>query len=536
MQKLQFDYVIVGGGSAGCVLANRLSKNPSVRVALVEAGGEHDTMLINMPLGCGKAINMPKFSWQFKGALEAQSNNRSFFHPRGKVLGGSSSINGLIYIRGQQQDFDEWRDSGATGWGWDDVLPYFKKSEDQQHGENEYHGAGGPLRVEDIVHTHPIEETLMQSARNIGFESNADFNGAAQSGVGRFQTTMKNGQRWSSANAYLDPIRGRKNLTVFTNTLAEKIHFDAQSATGIQANRSGEQIDIHAAREVILSAGSLQSPQLLQLSGVGPGALLQQHGIEVIVDAVNVGENLHDHIGVPMAWHMKNKHDSMNHHLSPLGAVFQTLKYMLNKRGMMTVPAASIGLFDDSSGNNGRPDLQFHCLPLSGDIAIDRAETTLDKFPGMTIMPYGTRPKSRGSLRINSAVMTDQPDILLNYFSHPDDIKVQVIGMQIAEKIMATEPIASLVEKRHTPGPEIDDEAALEDFARKFGHTGYHPVGSCRMGSDADAVVDCELKVRGVTNLRVVDASVMPSIVSGNTNAGTIMIAEKIADSMVANN
>jgi len=529
-----FDYVIVGGGSAGCVLANRLSANPNKQVALVEAGGEHDAMLINMPLGCGKAVNMPRFSWQFKGAPEAQSHQREFFHPRGKVLGGSSSINGMIFIRGQQQDFDDWHANGAVGWSWDDVLPYFKKSEDQQRGEDAFHGVGGPLRVEDVVHKNPVEEMLMQAIGNLGYAPNPDFNGAKQNGFGYFQTTMKNGQRWSTANAYLEPVRERDNLTVFTNTLAQKIIFNQNTATGIIAMRNEQKIKLHARAEVILAAGSFQSPQLLQVSGIGPGTLLQNNGIEVLVDAPNVGENLHDHIGLPMAWRMKDKQHSMNRELSPLGSVFQTLKYMLTKTGVMTLPAASIGLFADSKGQGGRADIQIHCTALSGDIAIDRAETTLDKFPGMTIMPYGTRPKSRGTLRINSASMADQPEILLNYFSHPDDIKVQIAGMKIAQAIMQMEPLAALVEKRHKPPPEIVSDAELEDFARRFGHTGYHPVGSCRMGTDQDSVVDCDLKVRGVNNLRVVDASVMPAIVSGNTNAATIMIAEKISALMTS--
>lgn len=533
MQKQQYDYVIIGAGSAGCVLANRLSKDPNVRVALVEAGGEHNQFLINMPMGCGKTIHMPKFSWQFKGEAETSSNNRLFFHPRGKVLGGSSAINGMIYIRGQQQDFNDWASNGATGWDWQSVLPYFKKSEDQQRGEDEYHGTGGPQRVEDIEYDHPVEESLIEAGLNAGFKSNADFNGESQAGIGRFQTTMKNGSRWSTANAYLDPVRKRPNLDVYTNALAEKIVMQDRMASGVQVIHKSSRLTLEARREVLIAAGAFQSPQLLQLSGIGPAALLQQFSIPVLHDNPAVGENLHDHIGTPMTWRLKRQQDSMNHELFMPRAIGQTLKYMFTKKGIMTLPAASVGIFADSTGNDGRPDLQLHCLPLSGDIETDRAETTLDKFPGLTIMPYQTRPRSRGHIRIKSNDAADQPGIFMNYFSDPHDIKVLVAGMRIAQKIADTNPLADLIDARHNPKPDETTDEQLEAFARRFGHTGYHPVGSCRMGSDSRSVVDCDLKVRGVDRLRVIDASVMPGITSGNTNAATIMIAEKAVDAII---
>ncbi len=439
----------------------------------------------------------------------------------------------MIYIRGQQQDFDDWASNGATGWDWQSVLPYFKKSEDQQRGENEYHGIGGPQRVEDIEYDHPVEERLIQAGLNAGFENNPDFNGVSQKGIGRFQTTMKNGARWSTANAYLDPVRKRPNLDVYTNALAEKIIFEEKVATGVQVMQKSSRLMLGAAREVLLAAGAFQSPQLLQLSGIGPAGLLQELNIPIVHNNSAVGENLHDHIGTPMTWRLKKQQDSMNHELFMPRAIGQTLKYLFSKKGIMTLPAASVGLFADSSGGDGRPDLQLHCLPLSGDIETDRAETTLDKFPGLTIMPYQTRPRSRGHIRIKSNSVEDQPGIFMNYFSDPHDIKVLVAGMRIAQKIADTNPLSDLIDYRHNPAQNETSDEELEAFARRFGHTGYHPVGSCRMGSDLESVVDCDLKVKGVDSLRVVDASVMPKITSGNTNAATIMIAEKAADAMI---
>ena len=534
MSRDSFDYIIVGGGSAGCVLANRLSENPSVSVALIEAGGEHNQFLINMPLGYGKTVYSPKYSWDMHTEPEPGSGNRTFYLPRGRVLGGSSSINGLLYIRGQHQDYDDWAAAGATGWGWEDVKPYFIKSEDQCRGEDEWHGADGLLSVDDARDTYPIENALIEAGINAGLKPCDDFNGASQEGVGRYQSTMKGGQRWSAANAFLDPARSRDNLTVLTGAMAQRVDFTNHRATGVVVRHRQKQRLLAANREVLLSAGAFQSPQLLQLSGIGPGRLLQQHGIDVLSDCPGVGANLHDHIGAAMSWKLKHKTDSLNYKLRFPNLMFEAIRYLFTKRGTMAMPAASVGIFADSRGQGGRPDLQYHCLPVTGDLEAEaeQGHMVLDPFPGLTMMPYPTRPRSRGSLEIRSPDAEVMPAIRMNWFSDPHDMEVLLRGMRLAQRIADTEPLAAFIESRVYPGSDDDRDDAYIDFVQRYSHVAYHPVGTCRMGSDDASVVDCDLKVRGVDGLRVVDGSVIPSVPSGNTNAPIIMIAEKISDSI----
>jgi len=529
-----FDYIIIGGGSAGCVLANRLSEDSSVSVALIEAGGEHNQFLINMPLGYGKTIYSPKYSWEIHTEPEPGSGNRTFYLPRGRVLGGSSSINGLLYIRGQHQDYDDWAEAGAYGWAWEDVKPYFKKSEDQCRGRNEWHGAGGLLSVDDARDTYPIENALIEAGVNAGLKPCDDFNGASQEGVGRYQSTMKGGQRWSTANAFLDPARSRDNLTVLTGAMVQRVEFTNRRATGVVLRQGREQRPLAANREVLLCAGAFQSPQLLQVSGIGPGHLLQPHGIDVLVDSPGVGANLHDHIGAAMSWKLKKKTDSLNYKLRFPNVMLEAFRYLFTKRGTMAMPAASVGIFADSSGQGGRPDLQYHCLPVTGDLAAEaeQGQMALDSFPGLTMMPYPTRPRSRGNLEIKSPDADVMPAIKMNWFSDPYDMEVLLRGLRLAQKIADTEPLASYIDSRVYPGPDDDSDEAYIDFVQRYSHVAYHPVGSCRMGSDDASVVDCDLRVRGVEGLRVVDGSVIPSVISGNTNAPIIMIAEKISDSI----
>lgn len=532
----QYDYVIVGGGSAGCVLAARLSEDPSVSVVLLEAGGEHDRFLVNMPLGYGKIIYSPEFSWDMHTEPEPDSGNRTFYLPRGRLLGGSSSINGLLYVRGQHQDYDDWAAGGATGWDWESVKPYFIKSEDQCRGQDEWHGAGGELRVEDARDRYPLEDAIIAAGVAAGLEHNDDFNGATQAGIGRYQATMKGGRRWSTAHAFLDPARSRSNLTVLTGAMVERVEFTDRRATGVALLGNGTRRRVHAKREVLLCAGAYQSPQLLQLSGVGPGQLLQDVGIDVVAESPNVGRNLHDHIGATMSWRLKRRTDSLNYRLRFPNLLLEAFRYMVSKRGVMAMPAASVGIFADSSGGRGRPDLQYHCLPVTGDIEAEEkgGRMDLDPFPGLTMMPNPTRPKSRGSVEVRSPDATVMPEIRMNWFSDPYDMEVLLRGMRIAQRVADAEPLAAYIESRVHPAPDDDSDEAFERFARRHGHVAYHPVGSCRMGSDEKSVVDCDLKVRGVEALRVVDGSVIPTVTSGNTNAPIIMIAEKISDAIRA--
>ena len=538
MTEKTYDYLIIGAGTAGCVLANRLSRNPNTSVCLIEAGGKNNTLLVNMPMGCGVLQSQADFALQFKSKPEQHSNNRIYSHPRGIGLGGSSAINGMVYIRGQHQDYDDWAAGGATGWDSKSVLPYFKKAENQQHGANEWHGDQGPFYVGDVSERHPIEQTLIDAGLAAGLPLNTDFNGAHQAGIGRYQCAVKNGSRVSGRSAYLDPIQDRKNLTILTNSMVQRITFDGTHATGVVVKQKTQELHLQASREVLLSAGALQSPQLLQLSGIGPANELLKHEIEMVADAPQVGQNLQDHVGPPMAWKMKGKNGSLNHRMRFPVVALEALNYLLFKRGSMTRSAASVGIFADSSGLGGRPDLQFHCLPMSGDLDYEleqaNGKTAVSNFSGLTMMPYATRPKSRGSITLKSSQLNELAEVHMNYFDDPDDMQVIVRGMQLAQKIAETEPLAQHIETRIYPPAEANDEDAFAEFTRAYGHTGFHPVGTCRMGSDSASVVDCDLKVRGVSGLRVVDASVMPTLISGNTNATTMMIAEKIAERIIA--
>ncbi len=536
MDNREFDYLVIGAGSAGCVLANRLSCQSGGTVGVIEAGGEHDRFLVNMPMGSGKTIHMDRYAWRFRGEPEPFSMGRSYYHPRGRILGGSSSINGMIYIRGQAEDYDAWAANGAVGWDWQSVLPYFKKSESQQRGGDDWHGADGPMRVEDYRHHHPVEDRLIEAAVRLGLPLNSDFNGASQAGIGRYQATMRSGKRCSTATAYLDPVRQNSNLEIMTQTLVERILFDHRVACAVEVSHAGQRHRIRARREIILSAGTFQSPQLLQLSGIGPADLLRQFGIDIQVDAPRVGQNLHDHVGAVMSWRMKQDAASLNRRMRFPFVLLEMLRYLLLRGGAMTLPAASVGIFADSTGHSRRPDVQFHCLPLSGDIMaeLEHGEIRLSDFPGFTIMPYAMRPKSRGSIRIRSRRASEPPAILMNYFSEREDLETLVRGMRLADAIAKTEPLSDWVAERVYPEPMASDSEGFEAYARRYGHTGYHPVGTCAMGDSEQSVVDDSLRVRGVRGLRVVDASVMPAIVSGNTNAAVVMIAEKAADMILA--
>lgn len=527
----QADYIIIGGGSAGCVLANRLSKDPKNKVILLEAGGRDLNPWIHIPVGYFKTMHNPKTDWCYTTAEDPGLNGRSVSWPRGKVLGGSSSINGMIYIRGHQADYNHWRQLGNAGWSYEDTLPYFKRVEDQQNGADEYHGTGGQLSVISSVDQRELSDLYIQGAIEAGIPANNDFNGEEQEGVGYFQNTIRNGLRCSTAVAFLNPARNRPNLKIITHAHVKKILIENKQAKGVVfENKFGDVKYVKANAEVILSAGAIGSPQILKLSGVGNGEELKKFGIDVAHELKGVGENLQDHLQVRLVWKI-NRPISVNDEVGNIfGKALAGIKFGLFRTGPLALAASPAGFFVKIDPNAVSPDVQCHMQPFSAG----RPGRGLDDFSAFTASLCQLRPESRGSINLKSANPYDQPDIIPNYLSETKDQEIVVGAMKLAREISESNTLAELVTEEQIPGKAIQSDEDLLNAARESGQTIYHPVGTCKMGSDPMAVVDDTLKVHGIARLRVVDASIMPTLVSGNTNAGTIMIAEKASDMILA--
>jgi choline dehydrogenase-like flavoprotein len=528
---LTFDYVIVGGGSAGCVLAARLSEDPAVTVALLEAGPTDNSVLIHCPAGLALLAKNGQANWAFETEPQPGLNGRRGYQPRGKVLGGSSSINAMIYIRGQRADYDHWAAQGNAGWGWDDVLPWFKKAEHNERGADAFHGTGGPLNVMDLRSPNPILPAFVQAGRDAGWPLNADFNGAEQEGIGAYQVTHRNGERCSAAKAYLTPHLQRPNLSVITNFRATRILLDGRRAVGVAGLRGGETVTVQARGEVLLAAGALQSPQLLMLSGIGDPAELARHGVAVQHALPGVGRQLHDHVDVVQVVRAPGLKDTFG--ISP-GGLWRIARsigpWRRERTGMLTTNFAEAGGFIRSSADEALPDLQLHFVV--GKLVDHGRKTVLGH--GYSCHVCLLQPKSRGSVGLKDANPLSAPRVDPNFLGDADDTARLVRGFKLMRQLLEQPALARLGGRESEASAPARTDAQIEQFVRNHADTIYHPVGTCRMGPGADAVVDASLRVHGVERLRVVDASVMPRIISGNTNAPVIMIAERAAAMILA--
>jgi choline dehydrogenase len=512
------------------VLANRLSKDPGTRVLLLEAGGKDDWFWIDIPVGYLYTINNPRTDWCYKIEPDPGLNGRSIGYARGRVLGGCSSINAMIYMRGQKSDYDHWAALGNRGWSWDEVLPGFKRTEDYQHGADGLHGAGGELRVEERRVNWEILDAWREAAEECGIPKIREFNRGDNFGNAYFQMNQRRGVRWSATKAFLRPVQRRPNLRVLTETLVHRVRVDTRDgvrrATGVELSLPDGTRTVEARREVILAAGAIGSPQILQLSGVGPGALLQRHAIPVTHDLPGVGENLHDHLQIRLMYKVHGVTTLNQRANSLLGQAAMALEYLLFKTGPLTMPPSQLGAFARSDPSQPSANIEWHVQPLS----LDKFGEPLHPFPAITPSVCNLRPTSRGHVRIKSADPRAHPGIMLNYLSTAEDRQVAVDSMRFTRRIMAAKALAKYSPEEWKPGPQVQSDDELQKAAGDLGTTIFHPVGTCRMGSDALAVVDDRLRVLGIEGLRVIDASIMPRITSGNTNAPTVMIAEKGAE------
>ena len=524
-----FDFIIVGAGSAGCVLANRLSADGRFTVLLVEAG-KASHPLTPVPMSYSKLIVNPKVNWCYASEPEPMMAERSIPVPRGRLLGGSSAINGLVYVRGQPMDYDAWAQMGNRGWSFDDVLPIFQRIENYESGVDEWRRQGGPLHISEVTDQNPLYDALLGAGEEVGLPNNPDYNGTDQTGICRTQTTIRDGRRMSTAVAYLAPARSRPNLEIVTDVLVHRLTFDGKRCTGISYSVEGRPVDVQARTEVIVCCGTINSPQLLELSGVGQPTLLESHGIEVRHALPGVGESLRDHIAPRMGWTVSERGVTFNDRARGLGLLWQVIRYAIRKDGFLSLPSAPLLAFIKTRADLESPDAQLHLVPYT----FSPTKRQLLDEPGMTITVYQLRPESLGSIHIKSTDPREAPAIRFSFLSDPLDRQTLVDAVRFSRRLMQAAAMDRFRGIEFKPGSDVQSDADIIEWIGKTAETAYHPVGTCRMGSDENAVVNDQLLVHGIEGLRIADGSIMPTLISGNTNAACIMIGEKAADMVLA--